>query len=188
MYWHDPAYEAYYYDGARSILVDPGSAAWKYVLGGYEINEGGQEFRTVSSIIWNESGRRGEAVTPRNFSHYDSALNLLYIYNNRGKVYRLNGETIDVVDNGTDGVFFIQSMDHEEFWPDIQTARDAQSTAVKEGGLPGQSILSDLIFGNPNYELTDELTSQAERIFRYWTYSIFFPAIMRTRPHLNIHR
>lgn len=194
MYWYDAAYEAYYYDGAKSINVDPGTNAWKYILGNYEIAEGSQEFKTITSIIWHNTGRRGESITPRTFSHYDSNHNVLYIYNNRGKVYRLDGTNIDIVDNGTDGVFFVQSLDHEEFWPDIQTARDAQSTAVSNGGnevrhngMPGRSQLTDLIFANPNYTFADEHTKRlAADIFRYWTYSIFFPALMKTRPHLVI--
>ena len=188
MYWHDAAYEAYYYDGAKSISVDPGTNAWKYILGNYEIPEGSNEFKTITSIIWHSTGQRGESITPRTFSHYDPTHNVLYIYNNRGKVYRLDGNNIDIVDNGTDGVFFIQSLDHEEFWPDIQTARDAQSTAViGNGQLPGREALTDLIFANPNYTFSDEQTKRlAADIFRYWTYSIFFPSLMRTRPHLVI--
>lgn len=45
-------------------------------------------------------------VTPRRVSHWDKERFILYVSNNANGIYRLDGQNIELCDNGTDGVFF----------------------------------------------------------------------------------
>src|SRR6185312_15031624 len=65
-----------------------------------------RDFEHVLCGLNIEAESRGQDVEVHQLAHYDVHTGHLYISQFGGFVYRLNGETIEQVPNGTDGVFF----------------------------------------------------------------------------------
>lgn len=175
VYFDEDKRDALYYDGYRVIPMDPTDRRWKALLNlRYEVTEGEDEYRPVNATLYALAFQSGEPITLRTTSFWDVTTQLLYIYNGGGKVYRLDGSTIEIVDNGTDGVLF----------------RDTGTTIAFEAlpppsGLPVPS-LNDAILSLPNYEdsVLQHTRTQAEMLARVWLYALFFAEHMEARPHL----
>lgn len=177
IYYDDAKREAMYYDGTRVIPMDPTDRRWKALLNlRYEITEGEDEYRPVNANLYALSTANGEPITPRTSSYWDRDRFLLYVYNGGGKVYRLDGVGVELVDNGTDGVLFRDTGFIEPF-----TAEPPD----KRRNIP---TLESAILGLPNYEdnFGKHSAAQATLLARIWLYSLFFAEHMDARPHLVV--
>ena len=175
VYFDNDKREALYYDGLRVIPMDPTDRRWKALLNlRYEVVDGEDEFKPVNANLYALAYANGEPITPRSTSFWDTANHLLYIYNGGGKVYRLDGRTIDIVDNGADGVLF----------------RDTGVTEPFEAVCPPDGLdvptLEDAILGLPNYDTTTirHRRDDAIMLARICLYALFFAEHMEARPHL----
>lgn len=177
-YFDNDLMEAFYVTGNRVVPIEDTHNRWKIILGNrYGMIEASKEFAAVNDHLYNliavdTSGY----VTPRSFTWWDIQRRLLYIYNGNGHVYRLDGDTIDIVSNGTDGVLFRQ---------------DDEVTPFEALEPPSDSFVPTLqsaIFSLPNYEddMARHTRTEAELLLRIWTYAIFFGEQMEARPILAI--
>lgn len=123
--------------------------------------------KSVYSIISNRCFMESPSITPRRFSYYDEAKNILYRFNNDNRIFKLDGEKIEIVSNGTDGIFFETEFDAEPIEPKY-TEND---------------LLNALLFDQINFKSTDELTyTDMYFLFGKWFYAIFFPELFQTKP------
>lgn len=175
VYFDNDKREALYYDGLRVIPMDPTDRRWKALLNlRYEVVDGEDEYRPVNANLYALAYANGEPITPRSTSYWDAQNHLLYIYNGGGKVYRLDGRLIDVVDNGADGVLFRDNGDTEPF------------EAVQPPDGLHVPTLEEAILGLPNYDTTvlRHKREEAIALARTWFYALFFAEQMEARPHL----
>jgi hypothetical protein len=177
VYFDHEKRDALYYDGVRVISMDPTDRRWKALLNlRYQVTDGEDEYRPVNANLYALASANGEPITPRTTAYWDAKVHLLYVYNGGGKVYRLDGRAIDVVDNGTDGVLFRDSSISEPF----------EAEQPPDGLRARLPTLSDAILGLPNYEDTvvRHTREQAIELVRVWLYALFFAEHMEARPHL----
>lgn len=175
VYFDNEKREALYYDGHRVIPMDPTDRRWKALLNlRYEVVDGEDEFRPVNANLYALAYANGEPITPRTTSFWDAQNHLLYVYNGGGKVYRLDGRTIDIVDNGADGVLFRDTGLIEPF------------EAVRPPSGLNIPTLESAILGLPNYDSTsiNHRYEDAVMLSRVWFYALFFAEHMEARPHL----
>ena len=175
VYFDNDKREALYYDGIRVVSMDPTDRRWKALLNlRYEVTDGEDEYKPVNANLYALAFANGEPITPRSTSYWDAKTHLLYIYNGGGKVYRLDGRAIEVVDNGTDGVLFRDTSIIEPF------------EAAEPPAALGVPSLNDAILGLPNYEdsINRHSREQAEILAKVWLYALFFGEHMEARPHL----
>jgi hypothetical protein len=175
LYWDTERHEALYYDGQHIIPMDPTNRKWKTLLNlRYWIVDGEPEFKVVNETLTAFVQDRGIPVVPKTSYFWSKQQGLLYVYNGEGMVYRLDGKTIEVVRNGTDGILFRDTLNMEPF------------TAMP--GDASTPSLETAIFGIPNYDeqLARHTREQATALFRLWTYSLFFSEYMDAQPHLII--
>jgi hypothetical protein len=180
IYFHEEQREALYYNGRHIITMEPTNSRWKTLLNmRYWVTEGEEDFKPVNANISAIAEVQGERIVPHSTSYWDKQMKILYIYNGEGKMYRLDGETIEFVDNGSDGVLF---RDRGVDQPFIANADPADA----DGEIP--PTLSEAIFGLPNYEVAvnKHTRDQAITMFRMWAYGLFFSEEMDARPHLII--
>ena len=59
--------------------------------------------------------KEGEKVIIYKFSYYEEENNILYLFNNKNQIYRITVDSIDLVDNGTDGVLFLLNGQYKTF-------------------------------------------------------------------------
>lgn len=175
LYWDTERFEALYYDGRRIIPMNQTNTRWKTLLNiRYWIVDGESEFKPVNETLSAFVHERGVHVSPKTSYFWDKVRHLLYIYNGEGLVYRLDGETIETVNNGADGVLFRDSLDMEPF---IAAARPKNTPTLDQA-----------IFQLPNYDedLTKHTRQQASALFKLWAYSLFFSEYMDAQPHLIV--
>ncbi len=187
LYYDVERREAMYYDGKEVMAIEKTSTPWKVLLNTrYHVTEGEDEYHPVNANLYVITVQTGEPVTPRYFSHFDTARKLLYINCNNGKMVRLDGSQINIIDNGSDGVLF-KNTRLSEPWDvsQYQSITNYSPGAVYE---PCETTLHDAIFAVPNYSGVDTSNAasptQSAQLARIWFYSLFFPELLEARPHL----
>jgi hypothetical protein len=110
------------------------------------------------------------ANDPRRFAVYDVRAHVGYLTNYQGRMWRLDGGTPMLVDNGTDDVFFINDDGGVSCEPQIR----------HHGIL--LDLLTDLNFAESGLSgMTPEAQRQAMIV---WLFALAFPDLMPTKPLL----
>lgn len=85
------------------------------ILYRYGINAQEYGFKQVIAKLQAFAELYGRKVEIRRVAHWDSGTKKLYVSRFDGKIYRLNGRKVELVDNGTDDVFFRDDPQWEPF-------------------------------------------------------------------------
>lgn len=110
----------------------------------------------------------------KRFSHFDQMEGALYLSCYNGKCFRLDGNSVSIVPNGTACIF----LDDDGGVPiDIDLERDVQPS-----GMYDATIVDDVNF----LAETDSMTTAAHQrdLFRIWSYFIAFADLAPTKPIL----
>jgi len=144
----------------------------RLLLDTYGVNAGTREYDALHEHIFARC--QDEEPHPiKRFSTYSRDTNVLYINRYDSKLYRLDGEHIELVPNGTDDVIF-QS-------PLLVQAYERRSPMT--GGL-----FDKLVLGCANVATQRGTTPEEIRfILRAWVYALFFPELFAAKPILLLH-
>jgi hypothetical protein len=150
---------------AFSLHQDIGLAA--IVNQRYGINPGEHGFKRILSDLQSEAFLNGRKLEIRRLAHYDSATKRLYVSRFDGEMYRLDGDSIHLVPNGTDDVFF---FDERLAWEPYRYA-----AGMSRGEFDRQLIDS------VNFD--DSLLSPAEQriLLKLWIAATFFGSMQPTK-------
>lgn len=135
----------------------------------YEINQKEPEYEFLLSDLNREALLNGKETEIHRFAFYDKKAQVLYVYNNADRIYRLDGKEIALVDNGTDGTLFIQNPLYEPFTY-YQKKRDYI--------LP--LIIEPTNFSSGGGVILNR--AEQEIMLRTWLNSLFFESIQPTKP------
>lgn len=128
-----------------------------------------REYEHIVSGLRNEAHLWGRQVQVHKLAYYDPDQARLYVSRFDGWVYRLDGNRIQLVPNGTDDVFF---LDHPTWEPYEQI----------KGKVKGQPF-EHLILRSANFKDHDELSAADQRwLFSVWCLSQFFDSLHPTKP------
>lgn len=137
----------------------------------YGLYRSQQEFHAIYSKVEEEAYFKGKQMEIRNFAYYDKENNVSYIYTNNGLLLKIDQETIQSYDNGTDNVFFKHRNENQE---------------IKY--IPGcKGYLDTYLLNIANFhhsDLTMLDNKQQILLFKVWLYSLFFPNLLPTKPIL----
>jgi len=98
----------YYFNDDTLKLVEIGDQTFThYVKMRYGLNKSEKEYEYLFYDLEAHAGTYGELTEVYRFAHYDLKTKTLYVDRNDCHMYRLNGETIDLLNNGADNVLFI---------------------------------------------------------------------------------
>lgn len=139
-------------------------------LHGYGINMSENLFKFVMNEIIAEGFMNGISSNVHKFSYFDEKSCILYVYNNANQIYKIDEDTISLVDNGTDGIIFIAYSDWEPF---------ALVDDVYE-----DSLLDEIIINSLNFDQDKLSDRDRQLLFKIWMFSLFFESIMPTKPIL----
>lgn len=117
-------------------------------------------------------------ISFRHFAYYDEQANRVYVNKNDGQMYLLDGESVTLVPQGFDNVFF-RRRDEDEYPKPFTYTPD-----YKPGGL------NALIFDGPNYTTyrgSGVSEKQLKHILKTWVSTFFFPSMMNTKPIVLIN-
>ncbi len=138
----------------------------------FGLNQTMQDFKFVLAQVQTEAEIRGDETEVHSFTYYDKVMNTLYIDRFDGQVYRLNGCTIDCIDNGSDGVLFR----HNPAWSPYKISDES----------PDLPLLASCLFDNINFTSQGSTLSTREQRLsvNLWTLSTFFESLQPTKPLL----
>jgi len=169
-YWNPV--DAYFFndDDKKLIRLHKDDIECTQLLHRYGINRTERIFGYLIDDFRVAARKNGTGVQPYRMALYDQEHFALYLYNNDNQVYRIRTGSIELVDNGADGVMFLSDSRAESF--------------TIGPSAPRTSLLDRTIFSK--IPLADDNLSAAERrlMFSLWFYSLFFGSIMPTKPIL----
>ncbi len=161
----------FYFDVLKNKLYDIQSEYYQSLFyWQYDILSTTLLGQSIYSIILGRCFNEGQSIVPRRFSFYDEKRGFLYVYNNDNGVFKIDGETIKNVNNGTDGVFFEDEFDAEKIYP-----------VFKDNDL-----LNQLFFDTINFDSTEELNyTEQYCLFKEFFSCIFFKEIFPSKPMIS---
>ncbi len=136
----------------------------------------------IETKIW----ATGQEIEPYNFVRYEDKTGVLYISNHNNCVFWLDGDTIQVVDNGTDGIIF-------EFRPEylpVDLTPPGESVNYFTGGFNWdrcreEGLLAKLLIEKTSFATEEKHNLQpAEQryLLAVYFYSLFFESILEEKP------
>jgi len=174
VYVDEVQHDALYYDGTHVQVIDAHNDDWKTMMNlRYHVAEGDSDTTAINASVHALAKDIGEPVTAHLFSYWNKERKFLYVHNGGGRVYRLDGQKIDFLENGADGILF-RNTDTKIFQP-----------KVPEAASP---TLRSAVLELPNYvdDSAIHTREQAITLARIWLYSLFFAEQMEARPYLVV--
>ena len=162
----------YFFDEVKHILYFIGDdrALGAQIEDTYGINPSEQEYSYLIEAMRTEALIRGELTTVHQFAFYDTDANILYVYNNDNGIYRLDGETIQRVDNGANGVLFLGDLLCEPF----------EYVDIGDQKFFMPSIIDRINFGDGDGVNLNKLEQQW--LFTIDIHTKFFEPLLPTKP------
>lgn len=134
----------------------------------YGLNASEMEYNYLLVDLVTVAQIEGQKTDIHRFAYYHSE-NGLYIYNHNNQIYKLDGQNVELVANGTDGVLFLDKPTHQTF-----TYQAGAGTGYVD------RLLVDNINFDPDGSSLD--TYEQRLIFKVWLKSLFFNSIQPTKP------
>jgi hypothetical protein len=122
--------------------------------------------RVVADLI-SEAYLNGRQIEIRRLAYYDQEGKCLYVSRFDGHMYRLDGESVTEVKNGTDDVFFFddyQSWDPYTYTPDV------------EHGHFDTQLINSVNFADGRLSKCEQ-----RRLLKLWLMAVFFGSIQPTK-------
>lgn len=172
---------AYYFLAAERLLIalDGENQALVRLLAEFGVNRSETLFGYLAQHLWVEATTRGTPTVVRHLGHYDRRRNAAYVFNQAGLIYKVTPGGIEAVENGADGVLFLQEPEAEPF----HMVDDFDPGVRDEHGRdPIQRMLEDGLSLEPGLMTP----AQGLTLLRYWIWARFFPELMPTKPILAL--
>lgn len=155
----------------KLLAIEHDGVAWNGLLTlEIDINPADEERRFLHEFLASYAVNRGDPTDIQVFAHFDRPKSLLFVSIGDGRMCRLDGEKIEIIDNGNDGVLFMDSPDFTPFVPDY-----ADPVGISFDG----------IIDSANFERGEGIRLQPNHqrlIYRLWLLSLFFRSYLPTRP------
>lgn len=133
-----------------------------YIDQQYGLNPTTNEFSYTLENLVNTTIEKGKRVVLRTTTYFDAENRLLYIADQKGGMYRLDGESVSHHENGVDGVMF-------RFNPDTNRS----ITPTPRAGGESESLFEQWIADWPNYSTEELSRRESMTLVRAWFYSLF---------------
>lgn len=163
--------DAYFFDHGQRLLVylDKDDRDLRILLGErYSINRQDQLYPYLLEHLLREAHIRGRHSLVRQFSYYDQDSNIAYLDMGASRLLKISPDTIEIRDNGQDGVLFLP-MPEQEPWD------------YKPGHRPRllrERVISKVNFTEEGSEFTDQ---QQRALLLAWMLSMAFESMMPTK-------
>lgn len=134
-----------------------------------ELNSTLPVFTFIFQDIVQKINRQKYIEVHKNF-YYDSEKYILYIYNNDGRTLKVTDKKRQVINNGEDEIFFINTG-----------AEKLDLNVIKEHN-PKENLLDTLLIDKINFQKNNLTVNEQKGLFKTWIMSILFEDIQPTKP------
>jgi len=167
---YTPDNETYFYDSKNKKIypmLDKEFLIWLSIEYGFVTSE--RIVKYVVARLETYAFQYGKEIEFKKFAHYDPAACVLYINKSDGRLFRIDGKQMNIVDMGTDDIYF-----NDPNYDPIELE-------------PSNGLADDILFGNINF--SNRLLSKEEQkfIFKWWFYASFFKTIFPAKPILVLY-
>lgn len=171
---------AYLFLNSEKKLIDISSESlyYKLLFQQYGLNPVETIFRYSGQGLHLHAHAKGKKAKIYRLSCYRPEIDTLYLTNHGGGIWKITPESIEKVDNGTDGVLFKESANPAPF---KLIDRGHFEDRAKNGKFYFEELVLDgLIFGE------DRLSQkQSKALILLWTLALYFEDLMPTKPILG---
>ena len=183
----------YWFNDDTNQLVEMGDEVFEhYVNDRYGLNSTEAEYEYLVAELKAKAGNYGELTEVYRFSHYNLNSGNLYVDRNDCRMYRLNGDTIDLLPNGSDNILFITDDTFEPF-EIIDIDQSAGGTLLGRCGgieLPSNfpKFIKPLIIEPVNFIAGEHVNldkTQQQIVLDIWIRTLFFEELQPTKPLLT---
>ena len=167
----------FYYEGHRCyvflgaerslIEIDPDDTDMISLLAQYGINKAERLFKYLLYALRTQALSQGTATQVHRLAHYEPDTFTLYVSNHKNQMHKIAAEQIDLVDNSTDGVLFVNDAKAQSF--DL-VERDWSTSPFDEA-----------IAAKINFAEGALTASEMRLVFKLWFLSLFFSSLMQTK-------
>ena len=161
----------FYFDKVSKSLCDLEGFEMKALLNEiYQVNETEAFYKHLLADMKVETHYRGRRAKVHSFAHYERDTNKMYVDLCNGRMLRLDGKTIEEIDNGIDEVLFIKAFDTEPW------------NYVPNPTGPGlrETLIGDLNFVSG--EGTPQSPEEQRLLLLIWMLAIAFESVQPTKP------
>lgn len=133
----------------------------------YGINATEREFKELLASLQSEAHLRGKQVEIRRLAHYDRVSYRLYVSRFDGNMYRLDGNLVELIPNGSDGVFFFDNP----AWHPYEYLNE-----------PPEGQLDKMLIESANFADDGALSVTEQRLLlKLWLLAVFFSSLHPTK-------
>ena len=172
-YYEPQSKRVVYFHHRRLLDIGQKSIAIRAILDRtYNVNPIADEFQYVIEHIRDYVVQEGQRVTLHDTCHYNPTTNIMYVDDNNGGMFRLDGNRIESIEMGVDDIMF-----------DTVDSRDPiVCQPVREDN--DESPLEKYVLSNPNFDTSRLSKEQIMFLIKGWLYSTFF--LGKSKPMLVI--
>jgi len=180
----------YFFNKEQKILVDTESEDFKHFL----VNRYGlldKDLKEILRAFQASIYKDGEEIEPHIFAYFKKDTYTLYISNHDNQIYKLDGNRIALVDNGTDGVIFEYRPSYIPFRIDLEKIREMpnyfhsgfnwREFATSESSLFRHFVSRANFAREETYNLS---VDEQMYILTIYFYSLFFESLLGEKPIL----
>ncbi len=166
--FYKTSHELYYFDQLNYRLFPLTDVELRSRINDrFDINGSEPTWKFLLEDLQKEALLYGQETTIYQFARYER--NTLYLYKGHEQVYKITGEGVTIVPNGTDGMLFLN--------PDMEPVVESSDEASSHG--------LEFVTQLPHFNGKGNLTSKQEaHLYRLWFYSLFFESLLPTKPIL----
>lgn len=169
---YDPAsYTAYFFNSRTQqlIQISEGDFEFRLLASDLGVNPSDALFKFIAVAVWAEAIRAGTPIQVRTDYYYDRRNNILYMSQFNGRMVKIKGDDIEIVDNGTDGVLFAHDPKKQPFnyMPDATGLDTFNRYLVESVNFSGDGALT---------------IEEMRTIFQKYILSIFFTGKHSDKP------
>ncbi len=137
----------------------------------YGLNRTEREYDYLIANLESKAHIVGNQTEVYHFAYYDTNQRVLYIDNNNSQMYRLDGKSVKLIPNGTDGILFLGKRFYEPF--------EIRELSADEKFI--EAILIEPINFAKGAQV-NLLPDEQRMIYWVWIYSLFFESLLPTKP------
>ncbi len=165
----------YYFYNAECLIYDIEKTLFSIFINKiFLVNKSTYNYKFLIEDLKKQCRYSGKDLTINKKPYfYNINTKQLYVFDFKKNIYRLNGRTIDKINNGGDDVYFLCSGD--------------TFNILDNNEIPETADIDNLFFDYINFAPNEESAlneSEQKLIFEKYFYSLFFPELLKDRPIL----
>jgi hypothetical protein len=149
----------------RLLAILPDDRDLAILLSGYGIGASESIYTHVIDAMIVEAAKNGIKAQIHDFAFFNRETFTLYLFNYEQQIFRITSEKIELVDNGDDGVLFLQKSSFTPF--------------KLEPAVQGESALDHHLLATMQFEGNPFPEDDCRLLYLMWVLSLFFPQLFR---------